>query len=86
MASLRPTGDQAEQLAVRTDGNPFFLVEYARLARERGDLDALMGETTAPTAVHDVVTRRVDRLPESAARSCAGPLWSAASSSSPSSR
>ena len=64
VASLRPTGEQAERLASRTDGNPFFLVEYARLARDRGDLDALMAEAVAPTAVHDVVTRRVDRLPE----------------------
>ncbi|HSU01425.1 MAG TPA: BTAD domain-containing putative transcriptional regulator [Nocardioides sp.] len=66
VATVRPTGEQAERLVTRTDGNPFFLVEYARLARERGDLDALMEEAAAPTAVHEVVTRRVDRLPEDA--------------------
>ena len=48
----------------RTEGNPFFLVEYARLAAERGDLARLLAEESAPTAVHDVLTRRLARLPE----------------------
>ena len=40
----------------RTDGNPFFLVEYARLAREGGDLAALLAEEHPPAAVQ----RRAD--------------------------
>ena len=59
-----PSGSQAAALRERTEGNPFFLVEYARLAAERGDLARLLAEESAPTAVHDVLTRRLDRLPE----------------------
>ena len=40
----RPRTGQAAELAARTDGNPFFLVEYARLARDGGDLAALLAE------------------------------------------
>ena len=61
-----PTSGQAAALRERTEGNPFFLVEFARLAAERGDLARLLGEESAPTAVHDVLTRRLDRLPEQA--------------------
>ena len=56
--------DQAVALHERTDGNPFFLVEYARLAGERGDLASLLHEAHPPAAVHDVLVRRVQRLPE----------------------
>ncbi len=63
VAETEPSAAQARQLAARTDGNPFFLVEYARLARD-GDLDALMSEAEPPTAVNDVLLRRLDRLPE----------------------
>ena len=38
VARNRPNTEQAEALAERTDGNPFFVVEYARLAGERADL------------------------------------------------
>ena len=58
-----PTESEADALRVRTDGNPFFLVEYARLAREDGDLSALLSEPHPPAAVHDVLTRRLQRLP-----------------------
>ena len=51
-------------LRQRTDGNPFFLVEYARLAREGGDLSGLLAEAHPPAAVHDVLARRLKRLPE----------------------
>ncbi|MBA2956601.1 AAA family ATPase [Nocardioides sp. CGMCC 1.13656] len=50
---------EAEALRARTDGNPFFLVELARLAGARttpGD--------ELPTAVSDVLNRRLLRLPE----------------------
>ena len=51
-------------LTARTDGNPFFLVEYARLARDGGDLAGLLAEAEPPTAVGDVLARRIERLPE----------------------
>ena len=70
----RPSERQAEELRERTDGNPFFLVEYARLAGERADLGSLLGEDNPPTAVSEVLKRRLARLPEdtvSALRSAA---------------
>ena len=56
------TTGQALALRERTDGNPFFLVELARLAGERGDPDAARDQL--PTAVADVVNRRLQRLPD----------------------
>ncbi|MBA4607602.1 AAA family ATPase [Aeromicrobium sp. Marseille-Q0843] len=64
VADSAPSRDQVEALHERTDGNPFFLVEYARLAGERGDLAALLAEDDTPRAVQDVLTRRLARLPE----------------------
>lgn len=64
VATAEPTEHEAEALRSRTDGNPFFLVEYARLARERGDLATLLAEPHPPAAVHDVLARRLDRLDE----------------------
>lgn len=49
----------AVALRARTDGNPFFLVELARLAGTRG----APGDEL-PTAVSDVLNRRLLRLPE----------------------
>ena len=60
----RPTGAEADALLRRTDGNPFFLVEYARRAAERGDLSGVLAEANPPTAVHDVLNRRLARLPD----------------------
>jgi DNA-binding SARP family transcriptional activator len=56
------TGEHAAELHTRTDGNPFFLVEFARLAGER----ATPGppDDGVPTAVADVLNRRLLRLPE----------------------
>src|SRR6201999_530841 len=50
-----PTAEETEALRRRTEGNPFFLVEYARLARDRGDLGALLAEAQPPAAAHDVL-------------------------------
>lgn len=61
-----PTPRQATLLAERTDGNPFFLVEFARLATATGDLDGLLADRVPPGAVHEVVRRRLERLPEQA--------------------
>ncbi|MGB0098973.1 MAG: BTAD domain-containing putative transcriptional regulator [Nocardioides sp.] len=46
----------------RTDGNPFFLVELARLAGERSGPGT--PEHILPTAVSEVLSRRLLRLPE----------------------
>lgn len=64
VAQAAPTSSEADALRSRTDGNPFFLVEYARLAREGGDLTALLAEDHPPAAVNDVLTRRIAALPE----------------------
>ena len=45
------TPDQAAALRDRTAGNPFFLVEYARLAGERSDVGRLLAERQPPAAV-----------------------------------
>lgn len=63
VSSTAPSPEQAVQLRERTDGNPFFLVEYARLAGER-DLAKLLLEEHPPAAVTEVVARRVGQLPE----------------------
>ena len=65
VAHNRPTPDQAGALRERTDGNPFFVVEYARLAGERADLAQLLAEEHPPAGVQEVLTRRLARLPES---------------------
>ena len=64
VASVVPDGEQSQRLADRTDGNPFFVVEYARLARDGGDLSALLDGADPPTAVTDVLSRRLARLPD----------------------
>jgi DNA-binding SARP family transcriptional activator len=56
------SGDQAVELHTRTDGNPFFLVEFARLAGERSTPAG--PDDGVPTAVADVLNRRLLRLPE----------------------
>jgi DNA-binding SARP family transcriptional activator len=64
VARNRPNAEQADALHERTDGNPFFVVEYARLAGERADLDRLLTEEHPPAGVHEVLTRRLARLPD----------------------
>src|SRR6478735_3578652 len=55
----------AGMLHRRTRGNPFFVVELARLASgEDGELEELIGPGTLPTAVSDVVGRRISAQPE----------------------
>ncbi|RYU11988.1 BTAD domain-containing putative transcriptional regulator [Nocardioides iriomotensis] len=62
VSAHRPSTDQADALRARTDGNPFFLVEYARLVDEDADLATLLAEPDPPHAVTDVVSRRLTRL------------------------
>jgi DNA-binding SARP family transcriptional activator len=66
VAHRRPDLDQARALRDRTDGNPFFVLEYARLLGDHGDLVALLAEPTPPHGVTDVVRRRVERLADDA--------------------
>jgi predicted ATPase/class 3 adenylate cyclase len=47
-----------ELVVDRADGNPLFIEELARYLRERGDSREL------PETVHDLLTARIDRLPE----------------------
>ena len=58
-----PTDAEAAALQQRTDGNPFFLVEYSRLARDGGGFDDLLSEQHPPAALNDVLARRVETLP-----------------------
>ena len=62
VAGADPSSDEAAALCRRTDGNPFFLVEYARLAGDRGDLAGLLAEEQPPVAVREVLTRRLELL------------------------
>ena len=62
VSHTRPSDDDAEDLCRRTDGNPFFLVEFARLAGDGTDLGELLAEANPPAAVHEVLTRRLGRL------------------------
>ncbi|GAB2736595.1 BTAD domain-containing putative transcriptional regulator [Nocardioides pakistanensis] len=68
VADTEPTAEQAAALRARTEGNPFFLVEYARLVEHGGDLAGLLAEPDPPAAVQDVLARRVERLPADSAR------------------
>lgn len=61
--SGRPPEGDTQALVSRTDGNPFFVVELARLSAERGGgVDLAHG--VLPAAVGDVLDRRIGRLPE----------------------
>jgi DNA-binding SARP family transcriptional activator/tetratricopeptide (TPR) repeat protein len=68
MASVDQRGDDAELAAVvaeRTDGNPFFVIELARLLAAEGRLDpASAREISAPDGVQDVLRLRLRRLPD----------------------
>jgi len=71
VADSRPSPGEVTALRERTGGNPFFLVEYARLAGERGDLTGLLAEDDTPRAVQDVLARRLARLPDATRSSLA---------------
>jgi DNA-binding SARP family transcriptional activator/predicted ATPase len=68
VAATTPSPAQAAALQARTEGNPFFLVEYARLVEHGDHLGALLDEPHPPAAVHDVLRRRVERLSEQTVR------------------
>ncbi|MGC4111029.1 MAG: BTAD domain-containing putative transcriptional regulator [Nocardioides sp.] len=64
VARNRPTEEQAQAVHDRTDGNPFFVVEYARLAGERTDLTRMLTDDPPPAGVQEVLARRLARLPD----------------------
>jgi len=53
----------ARTMRDRTDGNPFFLIEYARAWRTDTDLEDLLS-ADPPSAVREAIERRLARLPE----------------------
>jgi class 3 adenylate cyclase len=55
----------AERILVRAEGNPLFLEELARAAAGAGARGA---DVAVPDTVHDVLSARVDHLPEGARR------------------
>ena len=63
VTSRRPTDEQAHALRRRTDGNPFFLVEYSRLVGRGNALEDVLSGEDLPTAVQEVIGRRLERLP-----------------------
>jgi DNA-binding SARP family transcriptional activator len=68
VAEQQPSEAEAAALRERTDGNPFYLVEFARLAQARGDLTRLLAEPDPPAAVNDVLARRLAQLPTESAK------------------
>ena len=60
----RPSPRDADALRERTDGNPFFLVEYARLAADGGVLADAVSDAELPAGVSDVLNARLRRLPD----------------------
>ena len=57
-----PEGDLVEVIHRRTEGNPFFVSELARLLRSEDDPD-LTARRTIPGGVRDLIRRRLARLP-----------------------
>ena len=54
-----------ELVVSRAEGNPFFIEELTRYLRERELHDgAGVGDARIPGTVHDLLTARIDRLPE----------------------
>jgi predicted ATPase len=65
IVGTRPSAADADALSRRTDGNPFFLVEYARLLAEADDPGAALA-SEPPPAVADVLRRRLGALDDAA--------------------
>ncbi|MFW0793312.1 BTAD domain-containing putative transcriptional regulator [Gordonia sp. CPCC 205515] len=59
------TADTHDLLRTRTDGNPLFVRELAKLVASQGPRAAT---STVPTGVRDVLLHRIDRLPPDTAR------------------
>ena len=63
-ASALPA-EMADRILERAEGNPLFLEELARAAASAGGRGS---EVSVPDTVHDVLSARVDHLPETARR------------------
>jgi adenylate cyclase len=68
-----PVADRTGQLIVkRAEGNPLFIEELTAYLRERGLLDAgdasALHDAEIPATIQDLLTARIDRLPETAKR------------------
>lgn len=61
-----PSAGAVDALRARTDGNPFFVLELAKLlaSEHRWDAPAAVMEAAIPDAVSDVIMRRLARLPK----------------------
>ena len=60
--------DVVAAVHARSEGNPFFTTELARLFVEDGHLAAGAVNASVPTGVRDVLARRLSRLPEATQR------------------
>ncbi|MDQ4134534.1 MAG: AAA family ATPase [Actinomycetota bacterium] len=60
----RTSAEVVVTVVARTEGNPFFVAELARLLVAEGRLDAEAVATALPAGVRDVLRRRLGRLPE----------------------
>jgi predicted ATPase len=65
ITGMTASSDVLETVLARTEGNPFFVVELARLLSAEHHLRAEAVESAVPTAVRDVLRRRLGRLPDS---------------------
>ncbi|GAA1477178.1 BTAD domain-containing putative transcriptional regulator [Nocardioides aestuarii] len=68
VTSRRPSAAEVSALQERTNGNPFFLVEYSRLVGRGDDLARVVDDPDPPTAVQEIVGRRLERLPDDSRR------------------
>lgn len=62
VSGMAPTPEQAEAVRHRTAGNPFFIVELARLAATTS-VDQAAAAGTLPTGVRDTVLARLAAMP-----------------------
>lgn len=60
---LRPRRGAVAEVHDRTEGNPFFVGELARLLESEGRLGGDVGGATVPVGVRDVVRRRLAQMP-----------------------
>jgi len=58
----RPSPELVATAHDRSDGNPFFLIELARMAQEAGTGDLLTAWTQIPRSVSDVILHRIARV------------------------
>jgi adenylate cyclase len=62
-SGLAPTVEAI--IAQRAEGNPLFVEELIAYLRDRGPRDQPLAEGEVPATIHDLLTARLDRLPDS---------------------